>query len=292
MAAVFPNVQGRLIASVRVIRSAVMAESGEAAKNSHPVFLLDTEAVTHERVLEAIQKFTYAGDFHVRDLTSETVLLSLQGKASHTIIAGVLDGETAATSLGGVAQSNWNGGAITLLRATHSAADGYDLIVSNAHADKLWQELRSAGARPVGYDAWETLRVEAGVPRYGQDMDDATVVTETNLDEAVSYTKGCYVGQEIIARIKYRGHVAKKLRGLLFDESFKPDASTAIISSDDKEIGRVTSTAHSPYLGRRIALGYVKYEYISAGTEVKLTDGHKARVVDLPFIAKAAGVPS
>lgn len=292
MAAVFPNVQGRLIASVRVIRSAVMAESGEAAKNSHPVFLLDTEAVTHERVLEAIQKFTYAGDFHVRDLTSETVLLSLQGKASHKIIAGVLDGETAATSLGGVAQSNWNGGAITLLRATHSAADGYDLIVSNAHADKLWQELRSAGARPVGYDAWETLRVEAGVPRYGQDMDDATVVTETNLDEAVSYTKGCYVGQEIIARIKYRGHVAKKLRGLLFDESFKPDASTAIISSDDKEIGRVTSTAHSPYLGRRIALGYVKYEYISAGTEVKLTDGHKARVVDLPFIAKAAGVPS
>jgi aminomethyltransferase len=143
----------------------------------------------------------------------------------------------------------------------------------------------------VGHDAWETLRVEAGVPRYGQDMDDATVVTETNLDEAVSYTKGCYVGQEIIARIKYRGHVAKKLRGLLFDGPISLEAPAVIISSDDKEIGRVTSTTISPHLGRRIALGYLKYEYSSAGTEVRL-NGHTARVVDLPFVDNVSGVTS
>ena len=77
--------------------------------------------------------------------------------------------------------------------------------------------MQHAGAQPVGYDALETLRIEAGVPRYGVDMDETNVVTETGLDEAVSYTKGCYIGQEIIARIKYRGHVAKKLSGLRFE---------------------------------------------------------------------------
>jgi len=292
MAAVFPNVQGRLLASVRVIRVAVGPEGGDNAKSSPPTFLIDTETATHERVLQAIQKFTLAGDFHVTDLTSETVLLSLQGKAAQKIIASVLDSEAGSTSVGSLIQRVWNGGTITLIRATHTAADGFDLIVNNAHADKLWQELLTAGARPVGHDAWETLRVEAGVPRYGQDMDDTTVVTETNLDDSVSYTKGCYVGQEIIARIKYRGHVAKKLRGLLFEEPFKLQAPTAIFSADDKEIGRVTSTTNSPHLGRRIALGYLKYEHSSPGTKVKVTDGHTAHVVDLPFVGNAAGVTS
>ena len=292
MAAVFPNVQGRLLASVRIIRAEVMAERDESDKSIQPTFLIDTEAATHERVLQVIQRFTLAGDFHVTDLTSETVVLSLQGKAAPKIIASVLDAQAGSTSVGGITQSVWNGGTITVIRVTHTAADGFDLIVKNAHAEKLWQELLAAGARPVGQDAWEILRVEAGVPRYGQDMDDTTVVTETNLDEAVSYTKGCYVGQEIIARIKYRGHVAKKLKGLLFEEPFKLEAPAAIISSDDKEIGRVTSTTNSPLLGRRIALGYVKYEHSSSGTEVKLTDGHTARVVDLPFVGNAAGVTS
>ncbi|HEU4478223.1 MAG TPA: aminomethyltransferase family protein [Pyrinomonadaceae bacterium] len=287
MPAVFPNVQGRLIASVRVIRSAVRPE--HTNKDKQPTFVIDTEAATHERVLQTIQKFTLAGDFHVTDLTSETVMLSLQGKAAHQMIASVVDADSASISAGGVRQSVWNGDQITIIRASHIAAEGFDLIVNNAHAEKLWQELMAAGARPVGHDAWEMLRVEVGVPRYGRDMDDTTVVTETNLDEAVSYTKGCYVGQEIIARIKYRGHVAKKLRGLLFEGPITLEAPAAIISADGKEIGRVTSTTISPHLGRRIALGYLKYEYSSSGTEVKL-NGHTARVVDLPFVENVSAV--
>jgi folate-binding protein YgfZ len=283
MPAVFPNVQGRLLASVRVIRVALRAEGDDPGKSKQPTFLIDTEAATHERVLQTIQRFTLAGDFHVTDLTDETVLFSLQGKAANKIITSVLD-DAASISVGGVKQSVWNGDPITVLRATHTGADGFDLIVKNAHGEKLWQELLAAGARPVGYDTWERLRVEAGVPRYGRDMDDTTVVTETNLDEAVSYTKGCYVGQEIIARIKYRGHVAKKLRGLLFEEPIKLEVPAPIISADGKEVGRVTSTTNSPHLGRRIALGYVKYEHSNAGTEVRLAGDHIARIVNLPFI--------
>jgi len=139
----------------------------------------------------------------------------------------------------------------------------------------------------VGYDALEMLRIEAGLPRYGVDMNDTNVVTETTLDDAVSYTKGCYVGQEIIARIKYRGHVAKKLSGIAFEQAVKVEANALIKSPDDKDIGRLTSKTYSPRLGRTIALGYLKYDYLAPGTEVKIVDGHEefaAQVTELPFV--------
>jgi aminomethyltransferase len=119
-------------------------------------------------------------------------------------------------------------------------------------------------------------------------MDESNVVTETSLDEAVSYTKGCYIGQEIIARIKYRGHVAKKLTGLLLEENASPEPGAKIRSTDDKEIGRLTSVTFSPALARTIALGYVKYDYLAAGTAVKVVSGEKswsAEVKDLPFVS-------
>src|SRR6185295_14745556 len=124
----------------------------------------------------------------------------------------------------------------TILRATPTVEEGFELIVSENEATDLWNDLLATGARPVGYDALEMLRIEDGVPRFGIDMDETNVVTETGLDDAVSYTKGCYVGQEIIARIKYRGHVAKRLSGLTFAQAIKVEAGAAINSTDDKEI--------------------------------------------------------
>ena len=280
MPAVFPNVQGRLLASVRVLRLA----DEDGAKGPQPSFIIDTETATYERVLQTIHKFTFAGDFHVTDLTSETVLLSLQGTSASKILGNLLGATAASISETSVSEITWQNEKITVLRATHTGADGCDLIVNSGEAHHLWQSLLEAGARPIGHDALEILRVEAGIPRYGQDMDDTTVVTETNLDDAVSYTKGCYVGQEIIARIKYRGHVAKKLRGLSFEQLASVDRQAPLKSSDNKEIGLVTSTVYSPHLGQRIALGYVKYDYIAAGTEVKAGDGFTARVVELPFV--------
>ena len=129
--------------------------------------------------------------------------------------------------------------------------------------------------------------IEAGLPRYAVDMDETNVVTEAALDDAVSYTKGCYIGQEIIARIKYRGHVAKKLSGIKFTEAVKVEAGAAIKSIDNKEIGRVTSTTYSPHLGRTIALGYLKYDYLASGTSVTILAGDEellAQVTELPFV--------
>ena len=279
MPAAFPNVQGRLLASVRILHQAISDNANG--------YLLDTETATHDQVLKTVQRFTFAGDFHVDDLTSHTALLSLQGSGSAAIMATIFGTKAAALERNHLLPARWQDQTVSIIRATHTGEDGFDLLVEDAAAVALWESLAAAGARAVGFEALEILRIEAGLPRFGVDMDETNVVTETGLDEAVSFTKGCYIGQEIIARIKYRGHVAKKLSGLLFDGTASIDHGSKVKTADDKEIGRVTSATFSPRLGRAIALGYVKYDYLAPGTEVmvgSVASQLPARVVELPFV--------
>jgi folate-binding protein YgfZ len=275
MPAVFPNVQGRLLAAVRIIHR----DDG---------FLIDTESATLETVTKLLERFTLAGDFRVKDVTKETSLFSVQGRKAAEVMRNALN-ETAANverQKMFTAQLE-NDSNVSIIRATHTAEDGFDLFVDVSEASRLWELLAKAGAQPVGADALETLRVEAGIPLYGLDIDETNVVTETNLDDAVSFTKGCYIGQEIIARIKYRGHVAKKLTGLVFETEIELAGGAKILSGDDKEIGRVTSLAFSPRLKRTIALGYVKYDYLGPGTKVKTVSSGKefqGTIAELPFV--------
>ncbi len=283
MAAAFPNVQGRLIAAVRVVR---LADESTKEKAS-PTFLIESEAATHESVLKTISRFTMAGDFRVTDLTSETMLLSVQGEGATEIARKVLGEAVAGIPRDGALAIDWQQSVVTVIRATHTGEDGFDLIVNTTEAVAIWDSLIEAGAQPVGDDALEILRIEAGIARYGRDMDETNVVTETNLEDAVSFTKGCYIGQEIIARIKYRGHVAKKLSGLMFEQDEPIEVGATIKSAEGKDIGRVTSVARSPRLKRTIALGYVRYEYLAAGTSVNVTAGGRevvATVSQLPFV--------
>ena len=273
MPAVFPTVQGRLIAAVRVVRT------GNG-------FLLDTEPASRAHVLKTIERFTLAGDFRVADLTDTTTMISVQGKAANQIVEKILEARCD-LERNGAREIEWRGHQLTLVRSTHTSEDGFDLIVPKENATVLWDHLVEAGARPVGFDALEILRIEAGIARYGRDMDNTTIVTETNLDEAVSYTKGCYVGQEIIIRIKHRGHVAKKLTGLVLDEEAEIGAGTPVQSTEGNEIGRITSITFSPGLRRSLALAYVRYEFLSAGTSVKAGSADQqidAKVSDLPFV--------
>jgi folate-binding protein YgfZ len=253
MPAAFPNVQGRLLAAVRVLRR-------------RDDILIDTEAATREKVIKIIERFTLAGDFKVADLSSESALTSLQGRRAGELRELITDDDET-----------------TIVPATHTGEDGVDVITSAARKERLWQTLVSAGATPVSAEVEEILRIEAGIARYGVDMDETNVVTETNLDDAVSYAKGCYLGQEIIVRIKHRGHVAKKLTGLSFDtdQPFEPGA--VIKSTDDKEIGRVTSTTFSPKLATTVGLGYVRYEYLAPGTRLVVNE-LAATTHELPLV--------
>ncbi|HEX8492325.1 MAG TPA: aminomethyltransferase family protein [Pyrinomonadaceae bacterium] len=275
MTAAFPNVQGRLVAAARVLHL------GDC-------FLFDTEAATRESVFKTLERFTLAGDFRVADVTDELITLSLQGARAAEIIAITLGSEAASVERGRICTPRWREHSVSIIRATHTSEDGFDLFVNAEHAPALFEALLAAGARAIGFAALEILRIEAGLPRHGIDMDETNVVLETGLDEAVSYTKGCYVGQEIIARIHWRGHVAKRLAGLLFEDGREATRESKVRSTDGKEIGRLTSTAFSPRLNKPIALGLIKYDYLAPGTQVRVAAGEEdkraAQVVELPFV--------
>jgi folate-binding protein YgfZ len=271
MPAAFPTVQGRLIGAVRVVRL-------------KDAFVIDTDAESHEAVLKTVSRFTLAGDFHVKDLTSETALLSVQGKRAVEVVEKVLETSVSDLPRDGVLETNWQNTPVTIIRATHTAEDGFDILIDSAQGAQLRQALIDADAQVVSPDVFEVLRIEAGIARFGHDVDETNVVTETNLDDAVSYTKGCYVGQEIIVRIKHRGHVAKKLTGLRFQTEKRIEPGTIIKSSDGKEIGKLTSTAFSPKLEATIGLGYVRYEFLNPGTTVVIEPEIQATTAELPFI--------
>src|SRR5581483_12004652 len=138
---------------------------------------------------------------------------------------------------------------------------------------------------PLSDDAWEILRVEAGTPRYGVDMEEDRLVLEANLDDAVSLTKGCYLGQEVVARATARGHINRKLRGLLLDGTTPATRGSKISAPSREDAGHITSSVVSPRLGP-IALAYVHRTVWDPGTELVVHDpsgDRKARVSDLPF---------
>lgn len=277
MPAVFPNVQGRLIAAVRVIRFADQADG-------KPRFLIDTEAATHSHVLKTIERFTMAGDFKVVDITNETAMLSVQGRNASRVLQSIF-GDGVITRKNGLEEVRWQDVDCTVIRASHTSEDGFDVLISADKKSALANAFIEAGAVTVTDETFETLRIEAGVGNFGRDMDESNVVTEANLDDAVSFTKGCYIGQEIIARIKYRGHVAKKLTGVTLEHSEKVEPGTVVRSTDGKEIGRITSFAFSPSRGGAIALGYVRYEQLAPGTVVQVGDSDATAVVtELPFV--------
>lgn len=274
MSAAFPNVQGRLIAAIRVIR--LQGESN---------FLLDTEAESRSAVVKTIERFTLAGDFKVTDATDETSMLSVQGRQAKEIVEKVLGYSLDGLSRDGVFETSWKETVVTGIHASHTAEDGYDLSINRESANELLAALIGAGSTSVSDETFETLRIEAGVGRFGQDMDESNVITETNLDDAISFTKGCYIGQEIIIRIKHRGHVAKKLSGLVFAGSEVVERDALIRANDGKEIGRITSATFSPQLDRAIALGYLRYEHLAPGTTVLVGENqHSATVSALPLI--------
>ena len=141
-------------------------------------------------------------------------------------------------------------------------------------------------------ELYETLRIESGIPKYGVDMDETTIVPELGLDGMISYNKGCYVGQEIIARIHFRGHVAKQLTGLIFEGELTEQAETRplgsvsveLSSADGKNAGRITSKVFSPKLETEIALAFVRYVYLAEGTNLRAGE-RDVQVTTLPLVA-------
>lgn len=153
-------------------------------------------------------------------------------------------------------------GRIRVVRCGTVPGPAFDLQVGREGLGPLWERIRDAGVRAMGFEAWERLRVEAGRPAFGTDMDDGTIPVEAGIhDRAIDYEKGCYTGQEVIVRIRDRGRVNRHLRGLRFGDLGPPDAGAELFRPDgDRSRGRVTSAVRSPRFGETIGLGYVRRE--------------------------------
>jgi folate-binding protein YgfZ len=234
--------------------------------------LLDTERVALQELFNLIRKFKIGFDVELHKRTLELGLLSLVGPRSREV-AG-------ADGLGAEEHDNLAGD-VDGVAVTWVATDvGVDLLCDGDDTARLRAALEARGAAPVGEDAAEALRVERGRPRYGLDLDDTTIPQEAGLNErAVSFTKGCYVGQETVARLHYRGKPNRHLRGLRLSA---PAATGDELRLGDRVVGRLGTVAVSPAHGP-IALAIVRRE-AEPGAELAVGDaGVAGRVVDLPF---------
>jgi folate-binding protein YgfZ len=179
------------------------------------------------------------------------------------------------------------GAETVLIGSDEPGVPGYDILVNAADAESVIAALLGAGAVRVSEADAETVRIESGRPRFGTDMDTDTIPLEAGIeDRALSRSKGCYVGQEVIVRVQDRGQgrVAKRLVGLTFDAGAPVPAADARIMSGEREIGRVTSATWSPALSRPIALGYAHRDFVEPHTPVAV-DGAAGLVAALPFVS-------
>lgn len=244
--------------------------------------LLDFEPGLTETVQQRLEKYIIAEDAQVADVSDAYGLWGLRGPSAAGLIAalpwkfGIPSKPQAWTKVEDPAH-----GEIYLTRQD----DGFDLFVPCATMESCAENLGKAGGRFCGWQALEMKRIEAGVPRFGADMDDTNLAPEALRADAISYSKGCYIGQEVIARVRTYGQVAKSLRKLRL-----PDGSPALPSHGDKlflgdkEVGYITSAAALPLQKGNIALGYVRREANQTGTELVLqTSSAKVpvKIVDL-----------
>lgn len=176
--------------------------------------------------------------------------------------------------------------AALVARVPDLGLEGYELLAPAAKVDALWSALRGAGAVPAGQDAFDVARIEAGRPEWGLDIDETTLAQEANLDDlgAISYTKGCYTGQETVARVHFRGHVNRNLRGLQLGGNVIPPLGTPLVDAQGRAVGDVRSAAVSPRLGG-VALAMVRREVEPGGilTLAGEGTGSSAVVIALPF---------
>jgi aminomethyltransferase len=177
---------------------------------------------------------------------------------------------------------NWRNTALTVVRGDNPTVESYELWLSPANVKSVWQALVTAGAKPVGTAALELLRIASGVPRYGQDIREKDLPQETGQQRALHFTKGCYIGQEIVERIRSRANVHRtftgfEIRGPLPEPGVK-------IQADGKDVGEITSSASLPLARGEypVAVGYLRREAALPGKHLQAASA-SATVANVPF---------
>jgi folate-binding protein YgfZ len=286
--ATYLTAQGRMIADMRVF------ETGRK-------LLVDLDGTLADSIAARWSQFVFSEDVQISNDSASTAEIGIYGPASARVLAQAIAGEdrsqagqieAALRTLPLYANRAWDrrGTEIRVLASDEIGVRGFDLVVSAGIKDEIVQTLDAAGAVSVEPAAIEICRIEAGRPLFRVDMTEDTIPLEAGIEErAISLTKGCYVGQEVIIRVLHRGHgrVVRKLVGIGFQSGAVVPSRGEKIFAADREIGSITSAVESPALGQPIALGYVHRDFVEPGTPVTVAD-KVATVRQLPFVPAVA----
>jgi aminomethyltransferase len=242
--------------------------------------LIDTEQSQREALLRLLDHFIIMDDVELQDVSAEMTSIGVQGPRATEILKKISVEPSCADPLI-VCDVEWQGATIQVTRMASEEFLTYELWMSPEIALKLWDALVSAGARPVGYEALEKFRVFAGVPKYGQDIREKDLPQETEQTHALHFAKGCYIGQEIVERIRSRGAVHRMFTGFRLTQEATPGAE---VLADGKKIAELTSVARVPVNGSEelLALGYIRREAGKPGAHFKIGDAD-VTVAALPF---------
>ncbi len=268
--------KGRVIEVVRVI-----------AFEDHLLMLLS--GTDTERVRTWLDKYTIMDDFATSDVTAAHQVIGVYGEHAKSLIASALGMQL--PDAGSTTTADLDGGTVIALRDLRlTGAGGFILIAPSSSAETILGGLRDQGAREIGTDTYETLRVEAGSPAVGRELTEAYNPLEAGLTQFISFTKGCYIGQEVIARLDTYDKVQRHLVGLVFRQApAEGDLSLEIYDAvEGAKIGAVTSLAYSPSLQRTIGLAYVRTNHAVPGADVRVKsagegEGVSAGIIKLPF---------
>lgn len=276
--------QGRMISDLRV------SELSDR-------LIVDLPAGTAEDVRQRLADFIFSEDVEVRDITGSVAQFGVYGPAAARVVEATLDpgtGELVSLPLNGNVERTLQGQPVIVVRSDDFGIGGFEILIASGAADRFQQSVLESGAVSVDGETTDVTRLEAGRPAFGRDMDTTTIPLEAGIeDRAISLTKGCYVGQEIIIRVLHRGQgrVAKRLVGLIGAAGEGALLPGMRLEAGGREIGSLTSAAESPRLRRPIALGYVHRDFSEPGHVLDVRHGddpvRSVTVVTTPFIQPA-----
>lgn len=245
--------------------------------------LLETVPGEEEKLLAHFDRYLIREKVELSGRTADEAEFLLAGPQAAELLAALVAAELPSQRLASV-ETELAGCRALIARVDWTRAGGFLAICGQSDAVAVWQALRRAGARPCGQQAWQTARIEAGLPIYRADLSEKNLPQEAGRDAlAISFVKGCYLGQETVARIDALGHVNKSLVGLRFADSRVPEPGLEL-SADGQAAGQVTSACFSPQFGCPLALGFVRRGLSEPGTRLETPLG-AAEVINLPQTA-------
>jgi folate-binding protein YgfZ len=256
------------------------------AYNTGESLIVETDCNQIESIKVTFDRFIIMDDVELADISEKQVSIGLMGRNSRSVLkaAGIEIPEMEALQMA-TPQCSCDCGCVecTVVRGEDGLAESYEIWVAPEDVHKTWKALVAAGATPVGSEALERLRIATGFPLYGVDIRERDLPQETDQMRALNFNKGCYIGQEIVERIRSRGNVHRKFSGFLA-EAGGAIAAGEKVSVDGKEVGEITSAAVLPAAaGNRMAgLGYIRRELAVPGREVAI-GAASATIVQLPF---------